>query len=81
MNELRSSNLRGLSNEKSRKRTILAAVFILMILCPMFSCYAEDKKASEIMEEASANIEKYRKGGGRISFKTNITIFTHRRSA
>jgi hypothetical protein len=69
-NYIHSSNFRRLSYRQCRKRVILAVTVIAMILCPIFSCYAEDKKASEIMEEASRNIEKYRKGQASISFKT-----------
>ena len=55
---------------KSAKWAILAAAFVLMVLAPVPPCRGQDKKASEIMEEASANIEKYRKGNAAIRFDT-----------
>jgi len=69
-NYLHSSTLRRLSTQKSGKWTIFTVAIIVMILSAVLPCYAEDKKASEILEEASRNIEKYRKGNATISFTT-----------
>ena len=55
---------------KSAKWAILAAAFVLMVLAPVTPCRGQDEKASEIMEAASANIEKYRKGNAAICFNT-----------
>jgi GH35 family endo-1,4-beta-xylanase len=41
-----------------------------MILMPVFSCFAEDNKAADIMAQARENIEKYHKGNAQIVFKT-----------
>ena len=67
-NYLHSSTFRRFSKEKSGKWTIFTVAIIVMILWPVLPCYAEDKKATEILEEASRNIEKYRKGEASISF-------------
>ena len=55
---------------KSTRWAIFTAAFILMILAPISPCYAQEQKASEILEAASRNIEKYRKGNAGISFST-----------
>jgi len=69
-NCFQSSTVTSTSFPKSASRTIFTAAFILMIVAPILPCYAEDQRASEILQEASGNVEKYRKADATISFST-----------
>lgn len=68
-NHLSASTSRRLSRQESRKRTILTVALALMVLAPVFPCYAQAQDASQIMEEAARNIEKHRKGDATIVFR------------
>jgi len=68
-NHLSASTSRRLSRQESRKRTILTVALALMVLAPVFPCYAQAQDASQIMEEAARNIEKHRKGDATIGFR------------
>lgn len=69
-NHLNLSTCRKFLCQKSRKWAIFTVVFILMFISPIFPCHPKNQNASQIMEEASRNVEKYRKGDASISFKT-----------
>jgi len=68
-NRLRSRSFRKFSHGESGKWRILTAAIALMILAPAFPSYAEAQDASQIMEEAARNVEKYRKGDATIVFR------------
>ena len=66
------SSTRGrFAPSKSAMRVMFAVAFFLMVLKPVPPCCGEDKKASEIMEAASRNIEKYRKADAALRFITD----------
>ncbi|HIJ72327.1 MAG TPA: glycoside hydrolase family 10 [Planctomycetes bacterium] len=69
-NYFHSSTFRTPTCPKSVTLTMFALAFILMILAPIQPCCAQDENASQILDEASANTEKYRKSDAIVTFTT-----------
>jgi endo-1,4-beta-xylanase len=61
-------SFRMFSSEDSGKLPVITLTFITVVLL-IYCCFAEEDKGSEIMKQAQANIEKYRKGDASIAFK------------